>query len=376
MLAWALAVTTATSSPADPAAPPGPALPTVIKAEPAADWNSKFAGKEGWIGGDEAYSVESGPRRVLWLFGDSLLGAVLDGKRPGAVMVNNTVAVQDSRTKDAAIRFVAGKGKDGKPAAIFHPPDGKGWFWPQAAIRVGDQLFVFLVQIEKTTNPGVFGFRPIGQWLAVVENPEDDPEAWKVKQRPVPFAEFSPNGERSWGSAVLADAGHLYVYGYEARGKGIGKRRLTVARVAAERLNDFEAWRFFTSKGWSERQADAAPLAGGLATEFSVSRVPGGKGYVAVCTENGLGERIVGRFADAPEGPWSDPVLLYQCPEMGKDKGVFCYAAKAHPWAVNGSELLVSYCVNTWEFARLFRDEVVYRPKFVRVELGPPKEKP
>src|SRR5262249_2295869 len=70
-------------------------------------------------------------------------------------------------------------------------------------------------------------------------------------------------------------------------------------------------------------------------------------------------------------GPWSAPVLLYRCPEMGKDKGVFSYAAKAHPWAAAGNELVVSYCVNTWEFARLFRDDKVYRRKFVRVELGP-----
>ena len=58
---------------------------------------------------------------------------------------------------------------------------------------------------------------------------------------------------------------------------------------------------------------------------------------------------------------------------MARDKGVFCYAAKAHPWAATGNELLVSYCVNAWDFGRLFRDEAVYRPKFVRVELGPGK---
>jgi hypothetical protein len=55
---------------------------------------------------------------------------------------------------------------------------------------------------------------------------------------------------------------------------------------------------------------------------------------------------------------------------MAKDKGVFCYAAKAHPWAAADRELLISYCVNTWEFARLFREEEVYRPKFVRVRLA------
>jgi hypothetical protein len=343
----------------------------VVKAEPAPDWDSKFAGKDGWVGGDGASSAVLGPRRVLWLFGDTLLGKVRDGGRAGAVMVNNTVAVQAGRGQDAAVRFVTGKGKDGKPAAVFTPADGKGWFWPQAAVRVDRRLFVFLPQIDRSGEAGVFGFQHVGQWLAVVENPDDEPAAWRVKQHPVACAEFGPSRQRSWGSAVLADGGYLYVYGYEERGKGLGKRRLTVARVPPAKLDNFGAWRFRTTHGWSEQPADAAPLADGLATEFSISHVPGGKGFMAVYTENGLGDRIVGRFADAPEGPWSAPVLLYQCPEMRKDKGVFCYAAKAHPWAAAEKGLLISYCVNAWEFGRLFRDETVYRPRFVRVGLRP-----
>jgi Domain of unknown function (DUF4185) len=367
--AWAVAAASVPSGRTEPASPD---IPTVVKAEAAPEWDAKFAGKEGWIGGDGAYSVVLGPKCVLWLFGDSLLGTAKDGKRAGAVMVNNTVAVQAGLEKDAAIRFVAGKGKDDKPAAIFSPADGKGWFWVQAAVRVGDRLFVFLPQIEKTKDGGAFGFKQVGQWLAVVENPDDDPEKWRVKQQKLPFTEFGTNRQRSWGSALLADGDCLYVYGYdEERAKAVSQRKLTVARVSAEKLGDWAAWRFRTSDGWSEKPADAAPLADGLATEFSVGRTPGGKGYVAVYTEKGLGDRVVGRFANAPEGPWSDAVLLYKCPEMAKDKGVFCYAAKAHPWAAADKGLVISYCVNTWEFARLFREEEVYRPKFVRVQLGP-----
>ncbi len=348
-----------------------PKLPTVVGAEPAPEWNARFAGKEGWIGGDCVYSAVLGPDRVLWLFGDSLLGTAKDGRRDGASMVNNTVGVQALDPKDAPIRFIAGPVKGRKASAVFTPSDGKGWFWTQAAVRVGDRLFVFLPQVEPGKESGVLGFKHVAQCLAVVENPDEGPEKWRVKQLRVPFAAFGADRERSWGSAVLEDRGNLYIYGYdEERGKGIGKRRLTVARVPAKKLNDFAAWRFRTADGWSEKPEDAAPLADGLATEFSVSRVPGGKGYVAVYTENGLGDRIVGRFADAPEGPWSKPLLLYKCPEMAQDKGVFSYAAKAHAWAASGDELLVSYCVNAWEFARLFRDDAVYRPRFVRVKLG------
>jgi hypothetical protein len=349
-----------------------PARPVAVdQANPAPEWDAKFMGKEGWIGGDGVYSAVLGPRKVLWLFGDTLLGTVKSGRRVRAVMVNNTVGVQVGRPRDAAIRFVAGKTKEGKPAAFFTLARQNGCLWPQAAIRVADRLFVFLAQIERTQGGGAFGFKPVGQWLFVVDNPDDDPHDWKMKRHRLSFAVFGPARERSWGSAVLEHGGHLYVYGYdEMRSKRPGGRRLTVARVPANRVDDFRAWRFRTSEDWSEKPADAAPLADGLATEFSVSWVPGAKGYLAVYTENGLGRRIIGRVSPNPEGPWSAPVLLYLCPEMAKDRRLFSYAAKAHAWAGTQNEVLVSYCVNAWDFARLFADQTVYRPKFVRVKLG------
>ena len=82
---------------------------------------------------------------------------------------------------------------------------------------------------------------------------------------------------------------------------------------------------------WKADVKDATGSADKLGTEFSVSYLPGLKQYALVTTENGLSDRIIGRFAASPEGPWSDPVLLYTCPEMKKDKKVFTYAAKAHP---------------------------------------------
>jgi hypothetical protein len=355
------------------AEPPGSSVPKVVRAEPAPEWEKRFACREGWIGGDGLYSVVLSPRRVLWLFGDTFLGTVKDGRRTEASIVNNTVALQAGVGQDAGIRFVTGKPKADRPTSVFLPADGKGFFWPLAAVRLQDRLYLFLAQAELTGEAGAFGFRHIAIWLAVVENPDGEPTAWRLKQRKLPHAEFRPERVRSWGSAILADGGFLYVYGYEESGKGFRQRRLTVARVPEEKLDDFKAWRFRTSKGWSDDPEQGTPLADGWGTECSVSRLPGGKGYVAVCSENGLSEKIIGRFAEAPEGPWSAPVLLYRCPEMARDKGVFTYAAKAHPWAATGNELVISYCVNGWQLARVVADEKVYRPKFVRVELEPPK---
>ncbi len=353
------------------ASPPAP--PEVLKAEPAPAWDAKFAGDKGWIGGDGVYSVALDKQRVVWLFGDTLLGEVKRGRRDGAAMVNNTVAVQDSRGADGTIHFTSGKNKEGKPAALFLPADGKGWFWPQAALAIDKRLFVFLPQIDKTKEGGVFGFRQIGQWLAIVDNPTDEPKAWRVKQKKLPFASFEKERTQSWGSALLRVGSQVYIYGFEERGKKLGSRSLIVARAPEAKLDDFEAWRFLTADGWSDKPGDAIALASGLATEYSVTPMPSRSGFALVYTENGLGDRIVARFADEPTGPWSAPQLLYQCPEMAKDKGIFCYAAKAHPWAAGKDEILISYCANTWDFGRLFRDANVYRPKFVRATLKPSK---
>src|SRR5438132_1310728 len=95
LLPWLLVAALATSTgllPAGdrPAARVEPKWPAVVRAEPAPEWNARFAGKEGWIGGDGVYSVVLARDRILWLFGDSLLGTARNGRRDGAVMVNNT----------------------------------------------------------------------------------------------------------------------------------------------------------------------------------------------------------------------------------------------------------------------------------------------
>lgn len=342
-------------------------LPSVVSAEPAAEWSAKFSGKHGWIGGDGVYSALLNQDRVLWLFGDSLIGEVTGGGRSGSVMVKNTLAIQSGTGPNAPIEFITGATENGKPTAFFTPADGEGWLWPLAAVRVDDRLVVFLAQLEKAGD-GPFGFKAIGQWLGVVDNPDESPDEWRVKQHKLPFAEFESDHTRSWGSAVLLQQDDLYVYGNAERGKGLGRKQLLIARMSANQTEDFKSWRFRTADGWIEDPADAAPLADGLATEMSVTPLSEG-GYALVYTENGIGDRIVGRFSAAPEGPWSDPILLYKCPEMKNDRGVFSYSAKAHAWAAGEDELLISYCVNTWEFSRLFQDETVYRPKFVRVKL-------
>jgi hypothetical protein len=106
-----------------------------------------------------------------------------------------------------------------------------------------------------------------------------------------------------------------------------------------------------------------------MASDGSVSYLPGLKRYVLVYTEDGLSPRILARTSKKPEGPWSPPTKIYSCPE-GAQKGVFCYAARNHPELARGDELVISYCTNTFDFWQVLRDAKLYVPRFIRVSLS------
>ncbi len=73
-----------------------------IEAEPAPELDALFARTSGWIGADGDYSVPLDKNRTLWLFSDTFVGEVKDGKRVGATMINNSAAIFDTACKKPA----------------------------------------------------------------------------------------------------------------------------------------------------------------------------------------------------------------------------------------------------------------------------------
>ncbi len=345
------------------------ALPAVeSKAEVFPQYDQLFRPTHGWVGGDGAYSVALTNDLTLWLYSDTWIGEIRDGKRANVTMVNNTVAVQrgfDPAT--ARVEFFYGTTPAGKPTALITPEDGKGWFWIYDGIMTRDGLFLFLMQIEKAKGNSAFGFKTTGAWLGHVSNPLAPPTQWKVTQKKIPGARFGPGEERLFGSAVLKADGFIYIYGAQPNWP-VGKAML-LARVPEGKLADFNEWRFYAKGEWSNSADDASPLCAGLANEYSVSWQPALKQYVAVFTENGISRNIKMRTASVPSGPWSAPVTIYQCPETNKN--TFCYAAKAHPTlAQSPDELIVTYAVNANDFWQVLKDASLYWPQFLKVKVG------
>jgi hypothetical protein len=148
-------------------------------------YEALFQHSAGWIGADGAYSVALGGHRIMWLFGDTLVGEIKEGRRIIAGMVPNSIAIQISPEHQAAsIEFFP----DGGSEPFLTPGEGFHWFWPNHAVRTPEGLYFFLLQLERADIPPPFGFRLVSTWLGHVRNPEDPPQRWIFSHLKIPWA--------------------------------------------------------------------------------------------------------------------------------------------------------------------------------------------
>jgi hypothetical protein len=334
-------------------------------------YDALFTKEKGWTGADGAYSVALSDTLTVWLYSDTWIGDIVDGRHKDATMINNSIALQSGKDPStASVKFFWRTTKEGKPDAFIAPADGVGWFWISHGVTADGKLYLFLMQIVKTDEKSVFGFKQIGTSLAQIDNPHDDPLNWRLKQYKVPFGRYSDNGNLFFGSAVMKDGEFVYIYGCsENWKKGIGGRSMIVARVQPDRIADFENWRFWNGTDWVADANKAGGLFDGIATEYSVSFQPAMKKYVVIYTENGMSANIMMRVSDMPVGPWSEPSKVYECPEYNWHKTYFCYAAKGHPGLSSPDELIITYVCNSTDFWQMAKDACIYHPRFLRIKF-------
>ena len=346
-----------------------PARSTNWQSASAPEYDRLFQNTNGWIGADGDFAVALTNNLTLWLFSDTFIGEVRDGRRTNATMIHNSIALQhDIDPTRARLEFLYRHAPGGQPDSFLKPADGKGWFWLFDGSLIGGKLFLFLTQIEPTGDKSVFGFRRLGASLGEVANPFAPPAQWRVTQEKIPFVANGPDGHRFFGSALLVTNGFVYIYGIRDR-PGAGKSMI-LGRAPAAGLDDFATWQFRTRNGWDTNVESAADLCPGMADEYSVSWSSYLQQFVLIYTENGLSAKILARTASEPWGVWSRPTVIYRCPEANGNKHIFCYAAKAHPQlSPDTDELIVTYAANAYEFAQIMNDARLYWPRFVRVKF-------
>src|SRR5690554_160102 len=329
-----------------------------LSAVPADDFDELFTRfGPGWTGGDSTYSVDLPDGRTLWLFSDTFLGHVNPSRtRPrGVPIINNSLVVQDRQDMVTLTGLIGSL-----EVAFFRPEDDESWYWLYDATVEGDALSVFLIRFERTGDGGMWGFRWVDNALGTVSLP--DLELQGIEPLP------SDHGV-SWGAALLEEDDHTYIYGTEDLGDS---KYMHLARAPAGAVSDPGGWEYAAADGtWSPDPADSARLHEGVANEYSVTGMLGGYVLITMNALTPLSPELLALRGCSPQGPFTDPVLLYVTPETD-DGLVFTYNAHAHPHLSADGELLISYNVNAQNVAWLYADADLYRPRFVRVSVIAP----
>lgn len=333
--------------------------------------------KTGYLGADAALSVPLPDGRTLWLFGDTLLGA-MDGRiRTWTGMPRNSaVVLSPGDTAPEKVEWILRGSVEGRhPGFLNLPPEaGDQWFWPGTALCIGGELFVFGYGV--THGPGeceALAFLVVGPWLLRARDISGPPEQWRFECEPV-----------TWGregdffcSANIVDGGCLYLLGLTRRGKywtrGVCAR---MARVRVDELLEHGAAcgaEVLLSAGpdavWSDQDGDPAVLFEPGVTESSLYFDAPRNRFLVTTYRPARAEYLVSA-APRPEGPWSEPKVLFSPPEgIPREKHLF-YALRMHPHlARNPYEMVFTYIVNARDPADLQTDAGIYYPRFVRADL-------
>jgi hypothetical protein len=345
----------------------------VVDGEPAPAWSAGFQRTEGWTGADVAYSIVLGRDKTLWIFADTFIGRIENGRRVGARMINNSFAWQSHGDRTAPWQFFW-KGTAEAPAAIVTPTEPGPWYWPGDGVLSNDRLYLVAKLVRKKDGgPPGLAFDWCGNHLLEIANPYDEPTAWRYQAWALPTGASEPQ----LSSACLTEDGYLYLYGlFPAKALQGLHRPLALSRISLASLPGLQEPKLeYLCRGeqepaWSPAPSRLLELFGDAAPEMTVNRLPGWSGFVATYTSLGLGGEIMVRHAPRPEGPWSDALRVYHCPEA--DRGLLVYGAKSHPeLAARDGEMIITYCVNTGSLAEHVARPDIYVPRAVSVHLRP-----
>jgi hypothetical protein len=290
--------------------PPAPGLPQVYCApsapDTAAEYQQAFDGLRafntgGWIANDGGYPFELGDGRVLWLFGDTLLGLSPGGPVKTLLgIANNGFVVQDGRCF--------------RPMTEPVPdPDlpGDHWIWPTGAVVVNDEVLVFGLHMQRTPADPPFDFALVD--VDVTRFSLSDLTNLGTEHLPLDPAP-------TYGTAVLYDEAENYVYAYGgAVTAGVAEQY--VARARPAQLFQAEAWEFWNGTNFVpdgpgvivapmlfDGAGDGAPTPGEAPISgFPVTKNPNPNGgYLGSAFPADLTDtRFIETWeADGPAGPW------------------------------------------------------------------------
>lgn len=353
--------------------------PQPFTVEEAPEWNNILHRDSGWTGSDGIYSIplnenerRDNNSKHLLLFSDTFVGEVdSNDKRINTTMVNNTLAVLNSnQPSEDQIEFIV-KDNNGQPATMFVPntPESKAgdWYWLMDGMKIGVWIYAYALRLERAGS-GTFGFDYIGANLIRFKLDEEN-NIVDVTQYDTPLYAYNETEGAKYllGQALMpmsaasqnyVQDGYIYIYGP----KDINNRKeLIVGRFLPGDILNFDKYEYWNGTNWGSDITECASLTDQISQEFSVCPLPNGKFLLVIQ----MGSSVAYRIGESPVGPFSIFNMIYDCPEIDISDNIIVYNAKAHPSLSTGNKILVSYNVNTIDWAENINIADIYRPRFL-----------
>lgn len=358
MAAVALLVVTTSLTSCDPAEPreaagrpvalPVGSLSRVVEVKPRADHPAAGLDR------DAGVSVKLRDGSVVWFFGDTAR------VRPDWTLEYFVVgtaawasADEPTRTRDAIVGgqpiAIRPPANDTMPCSPMAPVAGA---WPYAAIVVPDGnkdrvlVWVENVCLGQQRNVESRGMA-VGEWIYDPSEPHAD--------QPVTLTPLGTlSADRWFGyAATLGPDGWVYAYYCEQfpaanpDGTLAASPECRAARVRPADVAHADRYRVRTRTGWGDDGTPIAmklPASGSGRDAATVARPPGAfsvayhegvrRWVMAYSPWPGQTEELHLRFADHPDGPWTEatPVHLPDCVTRTKRQTFGCYAGSLQPF--------------------------------------------
>jgi hypothetical protein len=274
------------------------------------------------VTGDGAVPVRLAPDRVVWLFGDTFVGARnADGSlAPGWVLVHNSIVEQRS----ACFRPLVGA-SGGAPVSFVATPGVDDWLWPTGGFVRGSEIVVTLLHMH--TAPGTTGFAFSVTGAAVATLRRGDLTVTAVADVPA-MTITTATGPVTLGETLLTDRRHVYAYatrkpttvtGSTKDGPGVEHFVARSDRATAP----LGPWSVWDGRRWTADTARLAPMEiTGVAPVTALAVTAGSRGstgFRAVGLSS-LDPGPVRRWtAPTPAGPWrrASPAGRASAPDGG-----------------------------------------------------------
>ena len=292
---------------------------------------AKFPCKQGWLGGDGAYSISLSDGRTLWLFGDTFISDDPNQRenRNVSAFIRSTIGISTcDPTFDIAYYWRQMYSPHPKP--FFHLTDDKGkWYWPTDGFKYNGRTYVTLAELvlDPDGPPGL-NFTVTGVVLAMIQDTKGDPAKWTIE-----YKRLSNNRHASPGTTIVRDGEYLYFFAVLHN----GTHDMMITRIPVAAIDDPQNSIEYLAKGgeWSAgfNQKDfdidtAKILFRKGSTEMTVRYHALVNKWVALYSKN-FSEVYI-RTGEQVWGPWSEERMVYKMPEVEMIEHSLCYAGKEH----------------------------------------------